>query len=72
MNCRARITDDWLPLPAETLKALGWGEGDIIDIEQVGDAVVLTLVAKRGTIGAIEIDSNNRMSILTGVLRGSF
>jgi len=37
---RARITTDWLPLPDETLRDLGWGEGDIVEIE-VADGVLI-------------------------------
>lgn len=31
----ARMTDDWIPLPEEVLKLLGWVEGDSIELEVV-------------------------------------
>lgn len=37
-----RLTDDWLPLPADLLAALGWREGDHVDIEVVGTTLVIT------------------------------
>ena len=39
----ARLTDDWLPVPEKMLAELGWKDGDRLDCEVVGDAVVLTL-----------------------------
>lgn len=37
-----RMTDDWLPLPAELLSRLGWQEGDEIEIEVVGTSLILS------------------------------
>lgn len=43
---RSRVTNDWLPFPAELLTKLGWVEGDEIAIEVCGDALVLTKVGE--------------------------
>jgi hypothetical protein len=39
---RARITDDWLPMPEAVLTQLGWSEGTQLEVEVVGDALVVT------------------------------
>jgi bifunctional DNA-binding transcriptional regulator/antitoxin component of YhaV-PrlF toxin-antitoxin module len=36
------ITDQWLPLSDSVLQAVGWKEGDYLQIEVVGDCLVLT------------------------------
>lgn len=41
MTHTARITDDWLPIPDSVLGGLQWREGDTIELEIVGDCVVL-------------------------------
>jgi bifunctional DNA-binding transcriptional regulator/antitoxin component of YhaV-PrlF toxin-antitoxin module len=43
---RARITDEWLPFPAELLAELGWKEGDEINVDIAGDVLVLTKVGE--------------------------
>ena len=35
MVVTVRLTDDWLPLPAAVLKATGWREGQILELEVV-------------------------------------
>lgn len=42
---RARLTNDWLPLPDAVLTALGWKEGDHLAVEVAGDALVVTMAA---------------------------
>jgi bifunctional DNA-binding transcriptional regulator/antitoxin component of YhaV-PrlF toxin-antitoxin module len=42
---KARITDDWLPLPDGAIRELGWREGDEIEVEVIDGVVVLTKVA---------------------------
>lgn len=37
----ARITDDWLPLPAAVLQKLGWKDGDFLEIEFSGDTIIV-------------------------------
>jgi len=39
---RARLTDDWLPMPEAVLEGLGWVDGTFLEAEIVGDAIVLT------------------------------
>jgi len=39
---RARLTDDWLPFPEAALRELGWQEGDEIQLEILGDTIILT------------------------------
>lgn len=43
MKYRSRIDETgWLPIPDEVLAALGWKEGDYVEIEIVGDCLVCT------------------------------
>jgi hypothetical protein len=37
----ARITDQWLPIPAEAAKALGWEDGDEIELFPSHGQVIL-------------------------------
>ncbi len=39
---RARVSDDWVPIPSDVLAGLGWAEGTYLDVEVVGDALVVT------------------------------
>lgn len=41
MKAVVRLTDDWLPLPADLLKALQWHEGDRIQLELTDEGVLL-------------------------------
>ena len=41
---RSKIADEWLPIPEPALREAGWKEGDVIQLDVVGDAVVLTKV----------------------------
>jgi bifunctional DNA-binding transcriptional regulator/antitoxin component of YhaV-PrlF toxin-antitoxin module len=38
-----RLTDDWLPLPEPVLRALGWREGDQLELEVVDGTLIVTL-----------------------------
>lgn len=52
------ITDDWLPLPERLLGGLQWRDGDKIEIEVIGDALVLTRIE--------ESDEKNRSKHVVG------
>lgn len=39
---RARLTDDWLPIPDVMLRQLGWQEGDHLDVEIVSGTLLVT------------------------------
>jgi hypothetical protein len=45
---RVRLTDDWLPLPTALLAALGWREGDAIELEVVEGVVIATRAPEDG------------------------
>lgn len=49
MRATCRLTDDWLPLPAATLTALGWIEGDQIELEVVEGALIATRTSATGS-----------------------
>ncbi len=42
MTLRARLTNDWLPLPDAVLRRLGWAEGDHLTVEISGDALIVS------------------------------
>lgn len=42
MKHRAKLTDDWLPIPDAMLAALGWQEGTLLDVDIAGDCIVLS------------------------------
>jgi antitoxin component of MazEF toxin-antitoxin module len=41
----ARITGDWLPLPEAVLRELDIQEGDPVQLEVVGDTILITRTA---------------------------
>lgn len=41
-NPRVRLTNDWLPLPDALLTALGWRDGDEIELEVSGDCLIVS------------------------------
>lgn len=49
-----KMTDDWLPFPAEALAQLGWKEGDELELVPImGDSHVKQLIIrKKGSAGA--------------------
>lgn len=40
-NMRARVTDDWIPLPDDAVSQLGWKEGDVVECEIVDGALII-------------------------------
>ena len=49
----SRITDDWLPFPAEALEQLGWKEGDELElIPLAADNVVKQMLVRKKDAGS--------------------
>lgn len=42
MTAPCRLTNDWIPLPPAVLAAIGWGEGDLLTLEVVDGALLVT------------------------------
>lgn len=42
MTVTCRLTDDWLPLPADVLADLGWAEGDQLELEILDGVLIVT------------------------------
>jgi bifunctional DNA-binding transcriptional regulator/antitoxin component of YhaV-PrlF toxin-antitoxin module len=42
MTLRCRLTDDWIPIPDAVLRRLGWSEGDHLEVEVSGDALIIS------------------------------
>lgn len=39
-----RLTDDWIPLPEPILKALGWTEGTLLELEVIEGQMIVSVV----------------------------
>lgn len=60
MTSSCRITDDWLPLPEPLLRALGWREGQTIELEAIDGVLVATPVGACGVVGEPPLGKKDR------------
>lgn len=59
MTARARLTDDWLPLPVPVLAALGWGEGDQLELE-VADGILVVQKVSSAPVAVTRLAPSRR------------
>lgn len=45
MKATCKVTQGWLPLPESVERALGWREGDVVEVEVIEGVVVVTKVS---------------------------
>jgi hypothetical protein len=64
-----KIINDWLPLPDSVLRQLDWKEGDLLELEVVGDALIVTRIEPAPKPkGEQEVKLRNAILALAGLL----
>jgi hypothetical protein len=63
-----KIINDWLPLPDSVLRQLDWKEGDRLELEVIGDTLIVTRIEPPPTKGEQEVKIRNLIMAMVIIL----